>query len=137
MRVIAAFAYALVIAFSDKFLTLGIGLFISILCLLTVHRLNRQTWHTLLEINLFVLLLFIFLPLSLPGAPVFRIGGLVWSYAGLLRAAAIALKVNTIMLIFMALIMSMEPLQFGLALQRLGCPAKLSTMFFLLSAIRK
>ncbi len=130
VRVTAAFAYALVIAFSDQFLTLWIGLFVSLGSLLLVRRFNRQTWHILLEINLFVLLLFIFLPLSLPGTPAFRISGWVWSYAGLLRAAAIALKVNAIMLMFMTLIMSMEPVQFGLALQRLGCPAKLSTMLF-------
>lgn len=130
VRVIAAFVYALAIAFSENFLTLGIGLFVSILCLLTVRRLNRQTGRTLFEINLFVLFLFIFLPLSLPGTPMFRFGGLVWSYAGLFRAAAITLKVNAIMLMFMTLIMSMEPVQFGLALQRLGCPAKLSTMLF-------
>ncbi|MDY0095975.1 MAG: cobalt ECF transporter T component CbiQ, partial [Candidatus Vecturithrix sp.] len=130
VRVITAFAYALAIAFSNKFLTLGIGLFISVFCLLTARTLNRQTGRILLEINLFVLFLFIFLPLSVPGTPVLRIGGLAWSLAGVLKAAAITLKVNAIMLMFMTLIMSMEPVQFGLALQRLGCPAKLSTMLF-------
>lgn len=130
VRVVAAFAYALLVAFSDKFSTLGLGLGISLISLLVLRRLNRKTWRTLLEINLFILFLFIFLPPAIPGIPVFRIGGVIWSLEGVLRASAIALKANSIMLMFMALIMSMEPLQLGLALDRLGCPAKLTTMFF-------
>ena len=130
VRVLAAFAYALLMAFSDKFLTLGLGLCVSLVSLLVLRRLNRKTWRTLLEINLFILFLFIFLPPSVPGTPVLQIDGLIWSLEGLLRATTIALKANSIMLMFMALIMSMEPLQLGLALERLGCPAKLTTMFF-------
>jgi cobalt/nickel transport system permease protein len=130
VRVVAAFAYALVMALSEKFLTLGLGLCVSLIGLLLLRRLTRQTWRTLVEINLFMLFLFILLPPAIPGTPVFRIGGIIWSLEGLFRATAIALKANSIMLMFMALIMSMEPLQFGLALQRLGCPANFSTMFF-------
>ena len=49
----------------------------------------------------------------------------------MLRALKIVLKANAIMLVFAALIATMEPTQLGLALSRLRCPNKLSSLFFL------
>ncbi len=130
VRVVTSFAFAILVALSEKFLTLGISLAFSLLLVIAAGIVHRRICRRFIELNAFILFLLVFLPLSLPGRPLFSIGELVWSVEGVFKATMIALKANSIMLIFAALIATMEPIQLGLALNRLGCPDKLTHILF-------
>jgi cobalt/nickel transport system permease protein len=122
--------FAIFVALSQRFLTLGSSLVISLFLVAAAGIMNRRTLRRFIEINTFILFLLVFLPFSLSGKPLFRLGGLVWSLEGVLRAAMIALKANSIMLAFAALIATMEPIRLGEALNRLGIPNKLTHILF-------
>ncbi len=79
----------------------------------------------------FLSLLWIALPLSFPGVPVFRTGPFIWTEEGLLKACLISLKSSAIALIFMALIATMNFVRLGRSLQRLGCPSRLVRLMLL------
>lgn len=130
IRVVTSFLFAILVALSQRFFTLGSGLVISLFLVIAAGIVNRRTLRRFIEINAFILFLLVFLPFSLPGKPLFRLGGLIWGLEGVLKAATIALKANSIMLVFAALIATMEPIRFGEALNRLGIPDKLTHILF-------
>lgn len=130
VRVVTSFVFAIFVALSQRFLTLGSSLVISLFLVVAAGIVCRRTLRRFIEINAFILFLLVFLPFSLPGKPLFRLGGLVWSLEGVLKATAIALKANSIMLAFAALIATMEPIRLGEALNRLGIPNKLAHILF-------
>jgi cobalt/nickel transport system permease protein len=130
VRVVTSFAFAIFVALSEKFLTLGISLAFSLLLIIAAGIVNRRTCRRFIEFNAFTLLLLVFLPPSLPGRPLFSFGGLIWSVEGVFKTMKIAIKANSIMLAFAALIATMEPIQLGLALNRFGCPDKLAHILF-------
>ncbi len=76
-------------------------------------------------LDLFMLLLILLLPLSLPGEPLLTLGPLIWSRPGLIRAGTIALRANAIMIACSALLAGMGPVRLGYALGRLYCPQRL------------
>ena len=85
----------------------------------------RATVKRIIILNVFMLALFVLLPLSTPGNPVFTVGAFFWSAQGLRLATNIALKANTIVLLFTALLSTVEPVRLGHALHSLGVPEKL------------
>lgn len=130
VRVITSFIFAIFVALSERFPTLGLSLIFSLLLVIAAGIVHWQTFRRFIELNAFILFLLVFLPPSVPGKPLFSFGGLAWSVEGVLKAGAIALKANSIMITFAALISTMEPIQLGLALNRLGCPDKLAHILF-------
>jgi cobalt/nickel transport system permease protein len=130
VRVGTAFVFAMLVAVSNHFATLGLGLGIAFALVLLAGILHGNTLRRVIGLNSFMLFLLILMPLSMPGNPVFRLGILSWSVEGVERAFMIALKANTIMLVFAALIATIEPIQLGGALDRLGCPEKLTHLLF-------
>ncbi len=130
VRVLASFVFAVFAAFSDRFFTLGISLIFSFVLIIAAGMVHWRTCRRFIELNVFILFLLVFLPPSFPGEPLFRVGGLVWSFEGALKAMQIALKANSIMLTLTALIAAMEPIHLGIALYRLRCPDKLTQILF-------
>jgi len=131
LRVLISLTFAVVIALCQHILTLSLGLLFSLILVVFARIANRNTRRRFAEINLFIILLFIFLPPAIPGTPVVTIGHIIWSSEGILRTSAIALKANSIMLVFAALIATLDPVHLGVALERLGLPNKLAVLFFL------
>lgn len=85
----------------------------------------------LFAVNGFIALLWLFLPFSLPGEALLRLGPLAASREGMLLALAITLKSNALVLALLALV---APLPFptaGHALHRLGAPGKLVQLLLL------
>jgi cobalt/nickel transport system permease protein len=73
----------------------------------------------------FVIVLLLVLPFTTTGKPLFELGPVAPSGEGLKLAAVIALKVNTITLLNLALIGTLSPLQVGNALRLLRVPGNL------------
>jgi cobalt/nickel transport system permease protein len=125
VRVVAGVCFAVLVCLCREMSVLGVGLGAAVVLVVGARIVNRETTRRLVEVNLFMLLLFVFLPICVPGTPVFRIGGLVWTREGLWRTLAVALKANTVMISFLALVGTMEPPYLGFALSRLRVPSKL------------
>ncbi len=79
----------------------------------------------LLLINFFILFLWLFLPFSRPGEPVFNIGPFTATLEGIIYTAIITLKSNGIVLTMTALISTMPVQTLGAGMQSLKLPDKL------------
>ena len=129
VRLIAATLLAFFIAFSVHFMTLFISL-AGAGILVALARLSlKQTVKRLVELNFFMLFLFLFLPFSVKGTPLFSLAGFAYSREGLEKSFLIALKANTIMISLTGLVGTMEPATLGQSMRFLGLPAKFIHIF--------
>lgn len=129
VRIVAAFLFAILIAISKQLIIPTAGLFISTLIVLAADLPPAPTFRRIFHLNIFMLLIFLILPLSAAGEPLFSLGPLNWSIAGLRMAASIALKANAIVLSYTALLSTVEPVRLGHAMHRLLVPQKLVHLF--------
>lgn len=79
----------------------------------------------LLAVNAFVLLLWLVLPWSTPGAAVASVGPVVLSRQGLDLAWLVSLKANAMAMVFLTLVSGLSFSALGQGLRRLGLPAGL------------
>lgn len=82
-------------------------------------------WRRLIHLEIFLLLLFITLPFSLPGTPLFRLGPWTASSEGVMKTGVIVCKVLASVMLIALFIASTEPLRLGIALRNLWVPEKL------------
>jgi cobalt/nickel transport system permease protein len=81
-------------------------------------------------VNGFILFLWVFLPFSTPGAPVFHVGPLAATREGLAYAALITIKSNAVILFIIALLSTSTTFAIIHALRHLKAPEKLVGLFF-------
>ncbi len=125
-RIVAAVAFAGVVAVLHDLAALGLGLGVAVV-LATAGRLRvRAAAMRLAPLNLFMLLLAVLLPLSTAGETVWCVGPIGFSREGLLLAAEVAIKGNAILLALLALVGTMELATLGHALDHLYVPEKLA-----------
>lgn len=86
-------------------------------------------WRRLLHLEVFLLLLLVTLPFTLPGTRLFSLGPLTASREGLARAGVLALKVSGSALLLIACFADVEPARLGQALRGLGLPEPLVRIF--------
>lgn len=130
-RVAVAVMLSFVIALSDKFQTLWAGLAFSLILLLTA-RLNL--WKVMQRVFViwgFLLFLWLILPLTFHGEKIVPIGTWGLSREGLLLCGKISLKSNAILLIFIALVTTMDFGTLGYVLNYYGIPDKLVHLLLL------
>jgi len=93
-------------------------------------RLKRAaTLRHMVAFDGFMLFVLLFLPFTVPGGVGFSLNGVSASREGLLHAAGILLRSNAVMLMILALLGSMEPVELGHAMARLRLPAKFVHLF--------
>lgn len=76
-------------------------------------------------VNVFILFLWLFIPFSLPGTPIFALGPLKATQEGLNLTLLITIKSNAIVLTLIALLGTIAVQDLGPAMQRLKVPGKL------------
>ena len=86
------------------------------------------TLRRLLPLNIFLMVLWFFLPQTTPGPPAFRLGEIALSQPGLVLALGITLRANAIALLVTALAATLDIVEFGRALHALRVPPKLVTL---------
>jgi cobalt/nickel transport system permease protein len=127
-RFVVALAYAIIVSLSrDPIVMISGLLFAAVLCVaagLTPAQLHKR----LLGMNLFMLMLFLVLPLTTPGSALVQAGPLSWSAEGLILAGKISLKANGIMLCYSALVSTMPAETLGHALHKMRLPEKLAQL---------
>lgn len=129
VRIVVAFAFSLVVALSRRFPVIGAGLALAVVLALAAQLPLAPTVKRLIPLNLFMVAVLVLLPFTMPGAAVFQVGPLRASKAGMLLAAAVAVKGNAIVLCLTALLGTMEIVTLGHALSHLRAPDKLTHLF--------
>ena len=125
-------AVLLVVALSQlQNLSIALLALVLSIALAVLSRLPAHLWRRVLQVETFVILLFLTLPFAVAGTPVFAIGPLTASVDGLGRAALVALKISAALLIIMALLGTVEPARIGAALHALRLPEPLVRLYML------
>jgi cobalt/nickel transport system permease protein len=124
-RVLFATLYSVLVALSNGFPTLGAALIFSII-LTQLSRLGfREMLRQLTPVFVFLLMVWIVLPMAFPGEPLFQIGSFSLKTDGFVLAAKISLKSISILTALMALISTMNIATLGQVLHRFKIPDKL------------
>ena len=130
VKIVVVFLFSVAVAVSNRFvvlmLALGLGLCIVLAARLPIKQLVRR----LVPVNMFIILLWFFLPFTFKGEPLFSVGPLVSTHEGVLYAARISIKSNAIMVMLIALVASTSILTLGHAMHELRVPKKIVHLFF-------
>ncbi len=124
-RVLAALVYSVLISGMHQVEALGAA-FATALLLAGLARLQpKAVLRRLLPLAGFLLMIACLLPITLPGPGIALPLGLTASHAGILLTRNILLKSLTLVLLFMALVSTMDMATLGHTLLSLGLPGKL------------
>jgi cobalt/nickel transport system permease protein len=130
VKIVVVFLFSVVVAVSNRFVVLLLGLALGLSMALLARLPVKQVLARLVPVNLFIIFLWFFLPFTLQGKPLFSVGPLVGTHEGVLYAARISIKSNTIMAVLIALVASTSLLTLGHAMHDLKIPKKLVHLFF-------
>jgi len=131
LKVVSATIYAFVVALSNGFPTL-VGALLFSSALLCMCRLNFvEVAKRVALVNGFILFLWLVVPVTFSGEPLFRLGPLGISREGVFVSARITLKSNAILLAFIALVATNTVATLGAALSRIRIPEKIVYLLLL------
>jgi cobalt/nickel transport system permease protein len=120
----SAVAYSSVVALSRNFQVLFAVVIISFILVLFAQLPAREILKRILAVNIFILLLWLVLPLTFHGPIAMKLGPLPVYSAGITTAAQITLKSNAIVLALIALVTTMSFSTLGYSLNWLRVPDK-------------
>ena len=130
VKIVVVFLYSVVVAVISRFQVLLWALALSIAVVILARVPVVQLFKRLLPVNLLVLFLWLFLPFTFAGEPLFSMGTLIVTREGVLYATAISLKSNAMMLLLIALAASTPIFTLGHAMHEIGIPKRLVHLFF-------
>lgn len=123
--IIAALLPLFLTSLDALLVALGIALFLVI-----YERVQpKGVLRRVLAVNVFVLTLIALLPWSVPGETLLSLGRFSYSREGLLQATTIALRANTILLLMISFVSTLEPVTFAHALERLKMPSRMVQLY--------
>lgn len=125
VKAVAAFGFAVMTAVVDRPAALAPAVGLSLALIFAARLPARAVAGRLIVVNGFVLLLWLTLPFTYPGEPVFQLGPLAASREGVAQALLITVKSNAIILACIALFSTTYLTDMGRALSRLRVPDKL------------
>jgi len=130
VKILVALGFSVVMAVANRPLTLEMGSAFAVFLVLLARLNLRQVAVRLLVVNTFVAFLWIFLPFSFPGTPVFTLWGLQVTREGITACVQITVKSNAIVLASMALLSTSTVFGLVHGLHHLKVPEKLVHLFF-------
>lgn len=130
VKFVSLIPYALVVATMDGLSGLCLALATSVVLLILARLDLKKVIKRLAVVNLFVLMLWFFVPLSYPGERLFSIGPLQATKEGVVYMFSISLKTNSIVLATIAILGTSGVFSLAHALVHLRMPAKLVNLFF-------
>ena len=134
VKIVVALFFVSVIAVTDSFTVVSIALAGALALSILASLPLKLVFKRLLAANSFILFLWITLPVTYGGEPMYSAGPLFFSRDGIMLSALITLKTNTIVLAIIALLATSTIASLGHALEGLGLPGRLS--FLLLFSYR-
>lgn len=130
-RVIVAVFFSTWVAVADCFTPLLLALALVTGLVIMAQLPFRDLLGRLAAIWLFLLLLWLVLPFTMPGTQWFRIGPLAVTQQGMRMAALITLKTHVILLFFLSLVATLDFITLGHVLHRFRTPAKMIHLLLL------
>lgn len=131
IRLVVAFLYTAFLAAIREFDTLLLCLGLSLLLIIVARLSLVAVFRRLILVNGMVLVFWLILPLTTPGASVIELGPISLSQAGVVIATRITLKSNSILLALIALVSTCPLTTVGYAMKNLGIPEKLVYLFMI------
>ena len=129
VRILSGFGLSIIVALSHSWPVIGLGSAAALALLITARVGPRVVWGRLIELNVFMLMVLLLVPFSMPGTPLFRLGPAAFTREGLILALAITAKGNAVVILLTALISTIETVALGHALNHLKVPDKLIHLF--------
>ena len=130
VKIVVAALFSVVVALADKHACLAVAGCVAITLLLLARLSLGQVILRLLAVNTFILFIWLFLPFTYGGEPLFSIGPLQATREGISYALLITVKSNAIVLALIALIATIPIITLGHAMGHLRVPDKLIHLFF-------
>lgn len=130
VKFISLMPYIMVIALMKGVRYPFIALIISALMTVFARLDMKKLLNRLAAVNIFILLLWVFIPFSYPGEAVLHLGPLSASFEGILFALTVTLKANAIVLATITILGTSEVFSLAHALVHLKVPNKLVYLFF-------
>lgn len=128
-RLVAAFALAVGLAVLRHAGAACLGLGFAALALVLSRPPAGAALRRLFAVNVFIAFLWLTVPLTMPGQALAGWGPFTLSREGLMLAFLVTLKSNAIVMLFLALVATMDSPTIGYALDRLRFPSKLVFLF--------
>jgi len=124
-RVVVAGFFSVVTAVAVRWPTLAVAMAAAVMLCGLARLPLRQVARRLVIANFFILCVWLFLPFTHAGTPLFAVGPFAATAEGIATASRITVKANAILLAFIALVATMPVATLGHALHRLAVPDKL------------
>ncbi len=131
VKVIIIVSFSVIVAILDSFIPIILGLFIALILVACARLPIKKVVPRMVIANLLIILLWFFLPFTVPGDITFSIGPLHATSQGILYAGLITLRSNAIILALMTLLGTTPIISIGQALNHLYVPNKLVYLLFL------
>ena len=125
-RIVVAALFAILLATTTTYATALAGLALALLYLALARLPLRQVAVRLLVVNSFIFFLWLVLPLTYPGDPLWSLGPLTATRQGLVFTGLITLKSNAIIIALISLIATVPVVTLGQALHQMRVPDKLA-----------
>lgn len=130
LKIVIAFIAAFLIALTNDLITLYYFLFLAIILIINSKIKVKYLFKKLMLINFFILIIWIFIPLTFPGEVLLSIGKFSLTAEGINFALKITLRSNSIMLLIISLLTTNSISEIIHALYRLKIAKKLIYLFF-------
>jgi cobalt/nickel transport system permease protein len=131
LKIVTATLFSFQTAISDNFLTLIAALILGVAMVLLARLNFLMVLKRLLVVNGFIFFLWLVLPFTFPGEPIFSVGPLDYTLSGIVLSARITLKSNAILLSLIALTGTSYLATLGYALNQLKVPDKIIFLFLI------
>lgn len=125
VRLICAALLTIPTALFQTFTPANTMFFAGVLFIIIARLPLKAVFKRLLVVNVFIVFLWLFLPLSTPGNPLHTFGPFIATRQGVALAGLITIKSNAIVLTLMALMGTISVQDLGPAMQQLKIPGKL------------
>jgi cobalt/nickel transport system permease protein len=130
VKIVAALAFSLIVALNNS-IAMTAASFCFPLALIVCARISvKKLLMRLVAVNVFIGLLWLCLPLTVPGEALYSLESLSISKEGIVAAFSLTLKSNAIILAIIALLGTSRVFALVHALSHLGVPDKLIHLFF-------
>ncbi|UCD89474.1 MAG: cobalt ECF transporter T component CbiQ [Desulfobacterales bacterium] len=127
---VVVFSFSIVVAILNRIPVLLCALIFALLFVLTAKVSIKELIKRLTPVNMLVGFLWLFLPFTFPGKPLFYLGSLSVTYEGVLYATKISIKSNAIMLMMIVLVATTSIFTLGHSMHALRIPQKIVHLFF-------
>ena len=129
-KILVATAFSIVAAGSNRVSSLIPALILALFFVFLARLPWKRVLSRLFLVNGMILLVWVFLPFSIEGEPLFKLGPLIATREGTAHSLLITLKSNAIILALMALMATMSLFTMGRAMRNLRVPTKIVQLFF-------